>query len=463
MRSDRRFWVVPTVAIALLMLAPAIANGFPLIFPDTVAYLGVAYGDSWTLDRAGFYGLALKPILTVAPPVAGLWMAIAIQSLAIAAVLMLAVRKIAPNLSPAWAFAAIVAIAFTTALPWHAAQLMPDALTGVLVLTVWLAASRNVGAAGTPLLWLGAGMLALVHYTHLGLLLAVAGATLIALAVSGVAWRDLAARGVAALLVTAAVASAHVAVNGAYFGRWTVSPMANMFLFARLNEDELVPRWLDRHCGRDAPAPLCAIRMDLPADSQVLLWGGPASPLTSRIHERIGQPDSWAWVDMLGVAARGSIRDEPLAFAASSAAGGARQLIQFQALDDECPDVCRKAMHGLVAFRPALAQPLYASRQLNGGLERQLVRSITTPIALIGQLLLIVMLVFAIRRRDPIAASLELAVLVALLANALMAGALSDVHDRYQCRLVWLAPFAALLLALRFGWFRRAGGGERSR
>lgn len=446
-------WAALISAIALLLLAPALLNGFPLIFPDTAAYLGVAYGDEWTLDRSGFYGLALKPMLTSIEPVSALWLVVGIQALAIAAVLMLVARKIAPDLPPAKSCAAIAAIVLLTSLPWHAAQLMPDALTGVLVLMVWLAASRRVDAPGTALLWLGAGLLALVHFTHLGLVLAVASATLIGLAVSGVALRALVARGAAALLVSAAVASAHVAVNGAYFGRWTVSPMSNLFLFARLNEDGLVPLWLDRHCGRDAPAPLCAIRKDLPSDSQVLLWGGAASPLTARIHERIGQPDSWEWMDMLGVAAQGSIRDEPLAFVQSSVTGGALQLVHMQALDDECPSVCREAMRGLVALRSALAEPLYGSRQLSGNLDKRLIRTITTPVALVGQLLLIAMLVLAVRRRDPVAASLVAAILAALLANALMAGALSDVHDRYQSRLVWLAPFAALLLAVRWGWF----------
>ena len=37
-----------------------------------------------------------------------------------------------------------------------------------------------------------------------------------------------------------------------------------------------------------------------------------------------------------------------------------------------------------------------------------------------------------------------------------MAGALSDVHDRYQSRLVWLAPFV-LLIAAR-GWRERGRG-----
>lgn len=441
-------------AVATSLLWPALFNRFPLIFPDTPAYLGVAYGDYWTLDRSGFYGLALKPLLTTMEPVAALWLSIVLQSIVIVCVLVLVVRTLAPRLSPGKAAAVILAIVMLTSLPWHAVQLMPDAFTGVLVVMVWLAASRKVGAAGTALLWLGAGLLAVVHYTHLGLLLAVAVATLTALALSGTPLRDIAARAAAALLVTAAVAAAHVAVNGTHFGRWTVSPMSNLFLFARLHEDGLAARWLDRHCGRDAPAPLCAIRSQLPSDSQILLWGGTKSPLTARVHDQIGQPGSWQWMDMLGTAVKGSIRDEPLAFAISSVSGGAQQLVHWRALDDECPGVCRKAMQEMVVFRPSLADPLYRSRQLTGEMDRRSIRSVTTPLPLVGQLLLLPFLLVAIRRRDPIAISMIVAVVAALLANALMAGALSDVHDRYQSRLVWLAPFAVLTLAARWQLFR---------
>ncbi len=451
-------WIILSMGMAAALLLPAAYNGFPLIFPDTTAYLGVSYGQYWTLDRSGFYGLALKPILMTASPIAGLWIAVALQAALIAAILLIAVRRIAPRLPLTAVALPMLAIILVTSLPWHVSQLMPDAMTGGLVLLVWVATSSELKAPGTALSWLGAGFLALVHYTHLGLFIAVVVAVLAALAIGRVAGRELMSRAVAAAVVVAAVASAHVAVNGAYFGRWSIAPMSPLFLFARLNEDGLVPRWLDRHCGRDAPAELCAIRQSLPRDSQKALWDDAASPLTALIHRRVGQPESWRWIDMLDEAVRGSIRDEPLAFSRNAVSGGLRQLAHFQVLDDECPTVCESAMNGLIAVRPALAEPIGQSRQLRGTVDRPLVQWVTWAPALVGQLLLVPMLIVASRKRDRQAASLIAAILVALIANALMAGALSDVHDRYQSRIVWLAPFAALWTAIRWRWLRPAPG-----
>ena len=42
-------------------------------------------------------------------------------------------------------------------------------------------------------------------------------------------------------------------------------------------------------------------------------------------------------------------------------------------------------------------------------------------------------------------------VLLALLGNAFICGALSSPHDRYQSRLIWAAVFAAMLLVGRRG------------
>ena len=50
---------------------------------------------------------------------------------------------------------------------------------------------------------------------------------------------------------------------------------------------------------------------------------------------------------------------------------------------------------------------------------------------------------------------LAAAVALALLANAFVCGALSNPHDRYGARVVWLAMFVAILALLRMTERRR--------
>ena len=53
---DRLGTALPIAALTLLLLVPAIHNGFPLIFPDSGTYLGIAFGPEYALDRSSYYG-----------------------------------------------------------------------------------------------------------------------------------------------------------------------------------------------------------------------------------------------------------------------------------------------------------------------------------------------------------------------------------------------------------------------
>ena len=448
--SHKRWAVSATIVsfafISAVLLAPAIYNRFPLMFPDTTAYLNVAYGGHWTIDRSAFYGLMYSPV-RLSDTSVGLWLATMGQCALIASILLLFARRVAPQASSFTAVMIIVATAFLSSLPWHAAQLMPDAYTGVLILTVWLVASRNIDAPGTPLLWLLSVVLALTHYTHIALL-AIGGLTSLAFgAATRLPARELGKRSAALLIAVSAAAGTQVAVNGSLFGRWTVSPLGSWFMFARLNEDGLVPQWLDAHCGKDAPPELCAIRETLPRDSQVLLWST-SSPLYPYIHQQKGSPVAWHWVDMLGQAANGSIREHPITFSMNIGRAAVRQFLHFETLDDLCPEQCQ-ARH-IVRERPKLRDPMRNSRQLRDKMPKDIIRAVQTPVAAAALLFLPALFFWARRRKDKLVGNLIATVLVCFVANSALTGGLSDVHDRYQSRVVWIAPFVVLLLAARW-------------
>ena len=101
-------------------------------------------------------------------------------------------------------------------------------------------------------------------------------------------------------------------------------------------------------------------------------------------------------------------------------------------------------------WQPSLIEPMRSSRQLSGKLPKREIRILTSIPAVAGLLLLLPLLVVAIRRRDVLAQSFLVAALVGLLSNAAVAGALSHVDNRYQSRVVWIAPFVVLLLAARW-------------
>jgi hypothetical protein len=472
-RTDPNLRSGPAAAVILAaaLLLPAVWNGFPLIFPDSGTYLGIATGSDYAIDRSSVYGLLLKPLVQAWPGIGGLWLAVAAQALVVAAVLVAAGRTLVcpsavhversssavGNLVETRPLLPLLAVTLLTSLPWHAGQLMPDAFTGPLVLLASLAATRAPSAPGAPLLWLGALVLALTHYTHVVLLAAVAASAVAAQLALGLDWRSAARRLGTAFAVAGTAAGLLAAANGAVLDRATMSPAGPLFLFARLHEDGLIDRWFERHCGRDAPAALCAERNLLPRDSQTLLWRDPHGPVGRHIWQAGNDAERWRWIAMMAAANRGAIAEQPGAFLGSAMRGTARQLLAFQALDDECPANCGKDRRSGVGYilardRPGTLPALDASMQLRGTTPKALVRAVTTPIAALALLLLPAMLLIAWRRRDSTALAFTAGITAALLVNAALAGALSDVHDRYQSRIVWLAPLLILLLALR--WWR---------
>jgi len=454
----RRLPVVTAIGgVAIGLLAPALFNGFPLIFPDSGTYLGIGFGHEYAIDRSSFYGFFLKPFVTLLPTLTGLWLAVAAQCLILAALLWPVARLVAG--SARWAAAGLALTLAVTSLGWHAAQFMPDAFTGATILLGWLCARRDPGADGGPLLWLAAIGAASMHYTHVVLLAVAIAATLLAERLLGLDWRSVARRGGAALVALAVVVLGQVGLNAAILGRPAMAPLGPLFVFARLNEDGLIQPWLQRQCAAGGTAELCAIAPRLPQNSQQLLWGGAATPVSDLIWHADPPDSRWSLIDQMNAANRGAVLAQPGAFLANSLRAAARQFVHFAPLDDECPKACHDRVGGigfaLTKFRPDALPALDSSRQVMDSNPKAVLRAVMIPVAAIGLILLPLLAGIAWRRRDRDALGLITAVSAALIVNAALASALSDVHDRYQSRLVWLAPMLALLLAARWAYAAR--------
>lgn len=446
------FWLLPLVAAALLV--PAFANGFPLIFPDSGTYLNIAFASAYAVDRSSAYGFFLKPLVAILPGLGGLWLAIGVQALVVAGALLLALRMLLPAARAPTLLGLALLTACATALPWHAGQFMPDAFTAPLLLLGWAAVTRSPRADGAALLWFAAMALAVTHYTHVVLLAVTVASAVFAQAMLGLPWRAALARLAAAAVATLVAVGVLVAANGVVLGRWALSPAGPFFLFARLTEDGLTKPWLDERCRAGDPPGLCAVRDEIPQDSQVMLWGGAASPIAWRIWQSEDPAARWRWLDAMAEVNRGAILARPLPFLAAALDGTAQQLITFSAIDDECPKGCGDLNGGigwaLARYRPAALSAQQQSMQRRDTTPKALVRTVTTPVTAAAMLALPILLIAAWRRRDALALSLVASLSAALVVNAAMAGTLSDVHDRYQSRLAWAAPLVLFALLMRW-------------
>ena len=92
-------------------------------------------------------------------------------------------------------------------------------------------------------------------------------------------------------------------------------------------------------------------------------------------------------------------------------------------------------------YTPSVVPAMRAARQQHGEIQFHAINLMHVPIALFSMAVLPVLIVVAMRRGAIAQCGLLGAtVLMALFLNSFVCGALSNPHDRYGARLIWLAP-----------------------
>jgi hypothetical protein len=115
-------------------------------------------------------------------------------------------------------------------------------------------------------------------------------------------------------------------------------------------------------------------------------------------------------------------------------------------------------------FIPAEVPAMQQARQQRGELDFELINRVHVPIALGSMVLALMLLARAWIRRDVDEPTrLVGIVMVAIVANAFVCGALSGPHDRYGARMAWIATFAVSIALLRAIGRPRPNAGSRAR
>ncbi|WP_198377964.1 hypothetical protein [Neoroseomonas rubea] len=426
-----------------LLAWPAVLNGYPLVFIDSVSYLGQTLFPEWPWDKTPAYGAALHLFHWGV----SLWPALGAQVLMVSHLLWMAQRGARGDATPGMHLLLCAALAAGTAAPWFASTLMPDIMAAVAPLCLLLlgfARDRFSMAEAVWMTLLGAVAIA-SHLSHLPTALALV--VFVALAT-----RRILPIARAALPVGLAVFGL-LAANSWGTGRPALSPHGAVFLLARLQADGPAAATLRAHCPR-AGWELCAFARDLPMDSDAFLWDA-RSPLNRATDGRpLAMGGMRRSAEAAEIVAR-TISERPAEVADAMARNALRQALLFEVGDTldntHLAASARRAIDRLPAGERATFD---AGMQMRGELREaaapflqphRLVILAALPLALFA-------LGLALWRRDWVRAGLIGGALVAVAANAVATGALSAPVDRYQARIVWLVPLVALLgLMPRFG------------
>lgn len=417
---------------ALLLLWPAALNSYPLVFSDTGALLAQTI-EAWPVwDKPLVYG----PLLHAFHWRLTLWLPLAGQGLALSWLLWLVQRSLG-GVDPGQHLLLCTGLAAATAAPWFAALLLPDWLAPALVLALFLLgfARDDLGRAERAGVLLLALLAAAAHLSHLP----IAAALVLLVLVLRRDWRPalrcaLPLMGALALLL---------ATNAWAHGRWALSPYGAVFALARLVADGPAARTIAARCP-EVGWQLCRWAGRLPRDSDDFLWSGEGPVWAPRTDgARPGGPISLA-PEAAAILAE-TLRREPLGVLRAMAANAWRQLGMARVGDTLGPENLQASVARELALGFPLAEQarFAASLQARGELPAMAAPFLVLhPAALLlgaaGTLL-------AWWRSSGPRLGLVLCVLVGLGANAVATGALSGPHDRYQARIAWLLPLAALL------------------
>ena len=432
--ASRANWILSGAAMTLALLTPAIWNGFPIIFPDTGGYLTVAITGTPLPGRSALYGLFLIAGLPLA-----FWPCVILQCALMAWLFAVTLRVNGLGGRPWLTLCIVAGLAVTTSLPWLAGQLMPDILFAASVLALYLLGFAHERLARFERYALAA-VIALSIPTHM----AAAGlcvALLAALALIAVAARvrplpwPAPRLSLAAIAVAAGIALCPVS-NFAVTGNFAFTPGGHGFLFGRLIEDGIVERYLGENCP-DPSIRLCPYLDDMPDQADDWLWGNDS------ILYKLGGWDAHKAEQERII--RQTILMYPGMHLEAAIVATALQLITFDtevSLDDNDPTI-----DAVSQFIPALLPALNAARQNNERLNVVALNYLHRPVGGLAMAALIFALI--LRRQlklTPEAAALCVTILLALAANAAICGVFSHPVDRYQSRLVLLAPFAVTIM-----------------
>jgi hypothetical protein len=418
------------IAVPLMLLAPALWNGYALLQYDTGGYLARWYEGYLVPSRSTVYGLYLH-----LGEGTHFWGTLLAQALAVLWLTHAVLRALKLG-RPAEVAVIMAALGATTALPVLTSLLLTDIFAGLAVLALYLLVVHcaSFGVAETAGL---VGFIAFAAATHSATLGVVAGLCAVGFAVRPWLGDRLSLAGLAfGTLALALGAAMLLAANFALSGRLAWTPGGSAIAFGRMLQDGLVARYLDDHCGQER-LKLCPYRNTLPPTADDFLWG-------HSMFNELGRFDGLGG-EMAHIAGRALIA-YPGAQATAALRATAQQLVMV-ATGEGSHDWIAHTWGIFERYLPQEVPAMRAARQQHGAFDFTLINRIHVPVALGSMLALVALLAHAAwRRRHDDATLLGATVALAILGNALLCGALSGPHDRYGARMAWLATFAVLIV-----------------
>jgi hypothetical protein len=434
--------LVPATAAIFILLLPAIWNRFPLLEWDTGGYLARWFEGTLVPSRSTTYGL----FLAASAPLQ-FWPALVLQAAAAVWIVALVLRV---HHFPAQRLGLptiVAALSVVTALPWLASVLLTDIFAGLAVLALHILVCLPDRVSSRERL----GLVLFVGFagsTHSGTYAVLLGLIMVALVL---AWRlpRLVPRAALPHGIAGVALGAVLLLAGNYIVArqiaWT--PGGYGIAFARMLQDGIVTRYLNDHCP-DPRLRLCPYRNQLPLDADEFLWG---DSVFDKLGRFTGLDDEMRSIVL------GSLREYPAMQIKAALVATAKQLVTVGTGEGINANMWHT--YGIIKDRtPYNLAAMRAAHQQHNDLNFNLIDKVHIPVAWAAMALLPLLIVLGWRN----VAFADIGILtgtivLSLLGNAAVCGIISNPHDRYGSRIVWIAALAVAMAIWRAAALRRYG------
>jgi hypothetical protein len=423
--------------VLLLMLAPALWNGYPLIYFDSEDYVGMAFTHEPIVWRIMTYGM----LCSVAKLFGSLWAMPILHAFLTTWVLHEAVTAFVGRQRRLVFVIAGVILALFTGLPWVASQVLADVFAGLTILGIaTLAFGVALPKGRRRMLGAIVAVSISVHMSHVaiaaGLLIVLWGMFGLSRLILRMPRPRLTVATTSILCGILLVPATHWAVTGRAF----FSESGQVLQLALFVQNGIAKAYLDEVCPQGAALKMCEVKDELPRTADEFLWGD------SPFDDLGGWP---AMHDESEVIVKGAIRRFPGEVISAALDNMGEQLVSIDSGEDLVPMTWHFVKAQLRYYPDEFREFRFARQQRRPPLDFTTLNDIQVPVNTAAELLLLLLVVAAWRRRDRTSTGLALVVVLGLIGNAFVCGAVSNPHDRYQNRVVWLALFAAGIAAVR--------------
>jgi len=434
-------WAVLVILGAIMMMWPAIYNGYPLVFSDTGAYVNASFSFYPPIDRAMGYGIFIR----LTSMGISLWGVVVGQALLMMYLIIRSTQLFASKIPPYLVGLIVVGLAVFTPAPWFVSQIMMDIFAPIMILAAALFIFAKVN------IWERVALGALVvlsltmHTAHpLILLFTMAVTALLAFRVFSsakevVGWyKRMAVASILLVVTTIGMMS----MNFWAFQQFTLNPSGHVFLMARLSETPLLKDYLEKNCVENEWT-ICGTLLELPYKNvEDFLWQ------KGSIVNRVGWLESKKEYDHV---IAGVLSDPgALGYFVFDSLNKGAHLLTFFTLDSFYPQKGDSPVYDRVKkFFPQEIHSYISTRQFH---DRLTLLPATEMIHFLVFLLSCVGLIYtAIKGFGAKARPFVVMLVFGVIVNAFIMGGLSGVFGRYQARICWLVVLVALTGYLTLG------------